>query len=107
MRAAGSLAPVDVVEVSGLIDRIVADYWDPDTDPQDARGFYLNQITHASDSWLTQPEWAHVADATKVVADLEQITLGFDGSRGRAKGKPDATALIAWQPDAQIAKIAG
>ena len=77
------------------IDRIVADYWDPDTDPQDARGFYLNQITHASDSWLTQPEWAHVADATKVVADLEQITLGFDGSRGRAKGKPDATALIA------------
>lgn len=77
------------------IDRIVADYWDPDTDPQDARGFYLNQITHASDSWLTQPEWAHVADATKIVADLEQITLGFDGSRGRAKGKPDATALIA------------
>jgi hypothetical protein len=28
------------------------------------------------------------------VADREVVTLGFDGSRGRAKGKPDATALI-------------
>lgn len=76
------------------LDRIVADYWDPDTDPQDARRYYLNQITHASDSLLSQPEWAACADATKVVADRDTVTLAFDGSRGKAKGKPDATALI-------------
>lgn len=76
-------------------DRIIAEYWDPDTDPQDARRFYLNQITHASDSWLSQPEWAGRFDGTKIVADREAITLGFDGSRSRARGVTDATALIA------------
>lgn len=76
------------------LERVIADYWDPNTDPQDARRFYLNQITHASDAWLSQPEWAGCADATKVVADRESITLGFDGSRSRARGTTDATALI-------------
>lgn len=77
------------------LDRVIADYWDPNTDPQDARRFYLNQITHASDQWLSQPEWAARAAPTKVVADREVITLGFDGSRARARGVTDATALIA------------
>ncbi len=77
------------------LETLIATVWDPSTSPQTARADFLNQITHASDSWLTQPEWAHVADPTKVVADLDQITLGFDGSRGRSRGKPDATALIA------------
>jgi hypothetical protein len=39
--------------------------------------------------------WGGCTDVTKVVADTDIIALGFDGSRGRAKGKPDATALIA------------
>lgn len=30
------------------LDRIVEEIWDPATDPQDARQFYLNQVTHAS-----------------------------------------------------------
>lgn len=77
------------------LDRILADYWDPDTDPQDARRFYLNQITHASDSLISQPEWAAIAAPEKIIADRDLVTLGFDGSRGRARGKPDATALIA------------
>lgn len=76
------------------LERIVAEVWDPATDPQDARRFYLNQVTHASDAWLSQPEWAGCADATKVVADRDVITLGFDGSRARARGVTDATALI-------------
>lgn len=76
------------------LDRVVAEYWDPDTDPQDARRFYLNQITHASDAWLSQPEWAACFDGEKVVADREAITLGFDGSRARTRGIADATALI-------------
>lgn len=76
------------------LDRIVAEVWDPATDPQDARRYYGNQITHAGDSWLAQPEWAARADVTKVVADRDIVVLGFDGSRRRAEGVTDATALI-------------
>lgn len=75
------------------LERIVAEIWDPATDPQDSRRFYLNQVTHASDSWISQPEWVGCTDATKVVGK-EPVTLGFDGSRSRAKGVTDATALI-------------
>lgn len=68
--------------------------WAPDTDPQTSRADFLNQITHASDSWLTQPQWKAVADLEKVVADGDMVTLGFDGSRGRKRGVADSTALI-------------
>ena len=97
LRAGLAYAYGDSADVHGgwvNLDRLVAEYWDPDTDPQEARRYYLNQITHASDAFLSQPEWAGCADASKVVADRDVVTLGFDGSRGRAKGKPDATALI-------------
>lgn len=76
------------------LERIVADMWDPDIDPQTARADFLNQITHATDSWLSQPEWAACADPAVVVADRERITLGFDGSKHRNRGITDATALI-------------
>jgi hypothetical protein len=93
------------------IDRVVADYYDPDTDPQDARLFYGNQITYRSDSWLSSPEWQRVrmparGNKTTIAGTTEPITLGFDGSRSRAKasadkngnlrfkGTTDATALI-------------
>ncbi|QXC59340.1 hypothetical protein KSP35_13100 [Aquihabitans sp. G128] len=77
------------------LDVIRATIWDPDIDPQTARADFLNQVTHASDSWISQPEWAGRVDLSKVVADRDVVTLGFDGSRGRGQGKPDATALIA------------
>jgi hypothetical protein len=76
------------------LDRIVAEIWDPATDPQAARRYYLNAITHATDSWVSQPEWAACADPLKVVADQEMITLGFDGSRHRSDAVTDATALV-------------
>ena len=79
--------------------------WDPATDVQTARSDYLNQITHASDSYLSRPEWtarsvAALADREPpvVVPDLaagDVIALGFDGSRKRARGMADATALVA------------
>lgn len=72
----------------------IAVIWDPATDPQTARSDYLNQITHASDSWLSQPEWAARLDIDKVVTERDPIVLGFDGSKGRKRGKADATALI-------------
>lgn len=76
------------------LNRVVKDYYDPDTEPSDARRFFLNQVWSAGDAWLTAPEWRGCLDVEKVVGDREPITLGFDGSRKRAKGVTDATALI-------------
>lgn len=67
----------------------------PDADVQVSRSDFLGQITHASDAWVSANAWKARVDASKVIADRDMIVLGFDGSRGRAKGKPDATALIA------------
>jgi hypothetical protein len=72
------------------LDRIVAEVWDPATEPQAARQYYLNQITHASDSWLSSPQWGACADATQHLADRDLVTLGFDGS-----WRDDTTALVA------------
>jgi len=87
----------DSADVNGgwvNLTRVLADYWDPDTDPQDARRYFLNQVTHASDSWLSQPEWAARLNIDRVVADGEAVVLGFDGSRRRNRGVTDATALV-------------
>ena len=76
------------------IDRIMADIRDPASDPQDSRQYFLNQIPHASDSWVSKPEIMAVARPDVDVSDGETIVLGFDGSRGRVRGKADATALV-------------
>lgn len=80
------------------LERHVRTIWDPSFDVQTARSDYLNQITHASDSWVYDTSvkkcvqlWEENQD---FIADGEAITLGFDGSRGRNRGKADATALI-------------
>lgn len=72
------------------LDRIIAEIWDASTDAQVARADFLNQITHASDQWITQPQWAACADATKTLHDGDPVTLGFDGSV-----RDDASALMA------------
>lgn len=77
-------------ELEPLIEQV----FDPASDVQTLRADLLNQITHASDSWVSSPEWSACFDETKVLADGDGIVLGFDGSRGRARGKADATALV-------------
>lgn len=77
----------------------IARIWDPDNDEQNARANFLGQVTGTSDAYLSRPEWAACMDVDKVLADGDVITLGLDGSRGRAKGKPDATALIGCRVD--------
>ncbi|MGV9271573.1 terminase [Kitasatospora sp. NPDC003701] len=74
--------------------RLLGEYWDPDTDPQDARRYYLNQVTHATDSWLSQPEWAACAAPETKIQPRDTVVLGFDGSRRRSRGVTDATALV-------------
>ncbi len=86
--------------------RILADFWDPATDPADGRMYFLNQITSASDAWLTQPEWAACGPLRdtepRVIDKREPITLGFDGSRSRTRGKTDATALVGCTIDGHV-----
>ncbi|MDM3894760.1 hypothetical protein [Mycobacterium intracellulare] len=77
-------------ELDPLIDQV----FDPASDVQVLRADLLNQITHASDSWVSAPEWGACFDGEAIVRDRDVIVLGFDGSRGRVKGKADATALI-------------
>jgi len=77
------------------LERVIEDFWDPDSTVEDSRRYFLNQITERSDSWLSALELEGVKASDKVVKPGEQITLGFDGSRGRARGVTDATALIA------------
>jgi hypothetical protein len=74
--------------------RIRDEVWDPSTPPSDSRRFYLNQVAAAVDAWIDPPTWQSCADPTKVVTSSDTITLGFDGSRSRAKGVTDATAII-------------
>jgi hypothetical protein len=82
--------PPGHTELESLIDQV----FDPASDVQVLRSDLLNQITHASDSWVTSPEWLACFNGDEIVRDKDTIVLGFDGSRGRAKGKADATALI-------------
>lgn len=86
------------------LDRILAEVYDPDTPPEEARRFYLNQIVAAADSWLAPRDWHR-----NYRADLpplrygepgskskrgELVTLGFDGSL-----TDDSTALVACRVD--------
>lgn len=76
------------------IDGVIDEFWDENTDVQEARRYFLNQITHASDSFLSAVELGSCVEP-KSVKPGELIVLGFDGSMGREKGKADATALVA------------
>lgn len=72
------------------VDAIVDEFYDTRKEVADSRRYFLNARTSASDAWMDTDLWAAVADATKVVADREQVTLGFDGSID-----DDSTAIVA------------
>jgi hypothetical protein len=72
------------------VDRLIADIWDPRTSPTEARRKYLNQIVAAEDAYFAPHEWRACEDATLVLAEGSQITLGFDGSKSE-----DHTGLVA------------
>jgi hypothetical protein len=76
------------------IERLTSEFYDTSNEPQDLRADLLNQITHAADAWLTEPEVRASSDVARVVQPGDRIVIGFDGSRKRARGVTDATALI-------------
>jgi hypothetical protein len=71
------------------VDRIMAEIYDPNTDPGDARRYYLNEVTSADDALITAGQW-DACKADEPLAEGDTITLGFDGGR-----TDDATALVA------------
>lgn len=77
------------------VDSIVDQFYDTRAAPADSRRYFLNSPSSTSDAWIVLPEWAARFDGDRVVDSREPIVLGFDGSRRRARGVTDATALIA------------
>ncbi|MGW4487867.1 terminase TerL endonuclease subunit [Amycolatopsis sp. NPDC004368] len=71
------------------VDAIVDEFYDTRKEADDSRRYFLNARTSTADSWVKAQIWAARADAAKVVADGERITLGFDGSV-----REDSTALV-------------
>lgn len=88
----------DSADVNGgwvNLERVVEDFWDPDSTVEDSRRYFLNQITQREDAWLSDLELGGIKNTSIEVKPGEKIALGFDGSRGRRRGVTDATALIA------------
>jgi phage terminase large subunit-like protein len=76
------------------LDSIIEDVWDPQSDLNNSKRYWFNQPTAAANAWLTPQQVDSVVTALQVVADGESICLGFDGSRSRARGITDSTALV-------------
>lgn len=72
-------------DLEPIINRIFS----PTARPDESKRKYLNWPTTAEDAWTSPEEWAVLTDATRVVADDEDIVLFFDGSKSQ-----DATALV-------------
>ena len=74
------------VDVEDIADNHV---YDLKTPLDVSKRFYLNWPESPEDAWCDRREWDRWADPAAVVADGDDIALGFDGSRAN-----DATALI-------------
>lgn len=72
-------------------DRLIEEIYDPDTSPEDARRFYLNQIVAAANSWIAPSLWdANARLDIEPLGPDQPVCLGFDGGL-----TDDASALVA------------
>jgi hypothetical protein len=71
------------------VDRLLDEIADPDTDPSDARRYYLNVAAPSSEWAFDRDRWAALGE-TGIPDEGELVVAGFDGSR-----HDDATALVA------------
>lgn len=84
----------EVIDLRRILDEI----YDPRNDPADSRRYFFNQANSAQDAWVSEVQWRGIGplsdDEPTPLVDGDTITIGFDGSEGRVRGKADATALI-------------
>lgn len=78
------------------LDGIISEIWDPQSNPSDSRRYWFNCPTSAEDAWLAEHELSTIYVPEYQPKKNDLITLGFDGSRSRARGITDATALIGY-----------
>ncbi|MFD9124941.1 terminase [Kitasatospora sp. NPDC059571] len=71
------------------LERIAADMREPDTDPADARRYFLNQPGTASARAFDAGRWTELADTGFVAPAKDLIVVGFDGAKWR-----DSTVLV-------------
>jgi hypothetical protein len=105
LRAAVREAYGDALQPTGWVseDSVVDKIYDPQNPPRDSMRYYLNEVTAASNAWVT-PQQIEAIEAFKdeceqvdsfhdlyrtIIEPGEQITLGFDGSL-----YDDSTALV-------------
>lgn len=72
------------------IDRLIEEILDPDTDPSDAKRYYLNTAAPSSDWAFDRERWSELAGEGLVPDKDAVIVAGFDGARF-----DDATAIVA------------
>lgn len=60
------------------VNRILAEIRDPATTEEDARRFYLNQVTARTDQWVDAKQWRRLGQAIRPESGAE-ITAGFVG----------------------------
>lgn len=79
-------------------DALISEIYSPDTPPEDARRFYLNQIVAAADAWVKPWQWDnnHKRDLAPLKRAAhgtwkrgDRVALGFDGGR-----TDDSSALV-------------
>jgi hypothetical protein len=81
------------------VDSLIDEFFDVRTNTANSRRYFLNSRSSSVTAWFTEWEWAargpsRGGDGAPPVVDGDVITVGFDGSRKRARGVTDATALI-------------
>lgn len=81
--------PCDAHDWGVNLDRLVDEVQDPDTDPSDARKYYLNVSSPSSDWAFDRERWQSLGGEGLVPEDGELIVAGFDGAR-----HDDSTAIV-------------
>ncbi|HLU95319.1 MAG TPA: hypothetical protein VKZ89_00610 [Thermobifida alba] len=71
------------------IDRLIEEILDPDTDPADAKRYYLNTAAPSSDWAFDRERWVELGGTGLVPVDDSVIVAGFDGARF-----DDSTAIV-------------
>ncbi len=84
------------------VERLADEIMDPDTDPSDARRYYLNIAAPLSDWAFSHDRWDELGGKDLVAEPGELIVVGFDGARF-----DDATALVAVGVESGAAWLAG